>query len=60
MGLKAGGPNLTLPTAFSATEFFDVDTTLTVQLINDTGACWSSEFSAAKKNTATAFVAIAP
>src|SRR6185369_10597624 len=58
--VKATGASLTLPTPFSATEFFDIDTALTVQMVNSVGACWSTEFTAAKKNSATKFKAVAP
>ena len=58
--MKGSGGNLTLPTAFSGSEFFDVDTSLTVQALNSIGTCWSTDFTTAKKNTATKFKAVAP
>jgi cysteine-rich repeat protein len=56
--LKAKGVNLPMPVPFSGTEFFDLDTDVTVQLFNsDTLACWSSTFTSAKKNTVDRFQA---
>jgi hypothetical protein len=46
---------------FSATETFDQDTKVTVQLINsDMPTCWTSEFTSASKNDALLFKAKAP
>jgi hypothetical protein len=57
ISVQAKGPNLVMPVPFSATEIFDADT-VTVQLHNDTTPeCWSAEFPAFSKNTATKFSA---
>lgn len=58
--MKAGGGSLVLPTAYSASEFFDLDTSITVQALNGVGTCWSTDFATATKNTATKFKAVAP
>lgn len=61
MRLDARGPNLPMPAAFSAGEFFDQDSGVTVQMFNDaTSKCWSSVFSVATTNTATRFRATTP
>lgn len=41
--LSAGGTSLALPGPFSVSEFFDLDTTVTVQLFADS-SCWSTSF----------------
>ena len=59
--LKAKGVNVPMPAPFSGTEFFDQDTTVTAQLFNsDTGTCWTTEFTAAKKNKVDRFKAKSP
>lgn len=59
---KGGRDNLTLPSPIGTDVFFDIDTTLTVQLLNSIGACWSTEFTPTqvKKNTARSFKAVGP
>ena len=57
------GAALPLPAPVSATEFFDQDSSVTVQLHGSAPAmCWSSTFapSATKKNDAATFKALAP
>jgi len=62
MSLKAQGANLAMPPVFSVNEYFDVDPSLTVQLITSDGSCWTSDFTTAqiKKNTAVQFSATGP
>ena len=59
--VKGAGGNLTLPTPYSGSLFFNVDTSLTVQTLNSVGTCWTTEFTPAttKKNTATAYKGVA-
>jgi len=40
MGVKLGTTNFTLPPTLSATEYFDADPSVTVQVKNSDGACW--------------------
>lgn len=61
--VKAKGINLPTPTPFGATEFFDQDPNVTVQLFNSqTSTCWTSSFGTgtSKKNTVNQFKAKAP
>lgn len=58
--MNGKGLNLTLPTAISGSEFFDMDASLTVQALNSAGACWNTDFTTARKNTGTKFKAVAP
>jgi hypothetical protein len=63
VSVAAKGVNIPMPAAVSLTEFFNMDTTVTVQLVNDeTGTCWTSSFTAAgmKKNEPSQFNAKAP
>jgi len=55
--LRAGGPVLPLPGAFSAGKYFDQDLAVIVQLIAGDDRCWTSSFSPAgtSKNTASSF-----
>jgi hypothetical protein len=47
-----------MPPPASATEFFDQDTRVTVQLHNNqTSTCWNSEFTTATKNDGTQYKA---
>ncbi len=56
--LQAKGAAIPMPMPLSATEFFDLSPTVTVQLHNDENSvCWSSEFSTASKNVANKFAA---
>jgi len=59
--LKAKGGNVPAPAPFSPTELFDEDPSVTVQLVNSDGTCWTTEFDAAdtKKNTNEQFKAVA-
>ena len=43
---------LRFDTPFSATEYYDQDPAVIVQLSNTRGECWSTAFTSAKKNTA--------
>lgn len=56
--LSAGGDNLVLPGAVGDT-YFEQDPNVLVQLVNDEGTCWTSQFSAGdtKKNLAESFKA---
>ena len=59
--IKAKGSNLPTPVPISASGFFDQDTTVTVQLVNDeTATCLESVFTSFKKNTGDQFKAKAP
>ena len=62
MGVKLGTTNFTLPPTLSATEYFDADPSVTVQVKNSDGACWTSDFTTAqiKKNTAVQVSATGP
>ena len=56
MQLSARGSTASWPTPMNATTFFDLDTNVIVQLSNDeTGDCWSTTFSEAKKNDGEQF-----
>jgi hypothetical protein len=59
VALQAKGANLTLPTPISVTEYFDQDTNVTVQLVSESGICWSASFAAGttKKNDGVQFKA---
>jgi hypothetical protein len=48
--VKAKGSNIPTPAPFNAVEFFDADPNVTVQLVNDEGKCWTTEFATATKN----------
>jgi hypothetical protein len=61
--LKATGANLTLPPAFNTSVFFDVDQSLTVQMLNSEGACWTTDFTPGtekKNDAAKGFKAVGP
>lgn len=49
--VKAKGDNLPMPLPYSAEQFFANDPSVTVQLINSSGSCWTSDFTSVKKNT---------
>ena len=56
--LFAKGDGLPTPTAYGATEFFDSDSRVTVQLVRDGSAqCWSSQFSQANRNSGAEYQA---
>lgn len=46
---------LRFSTPFSATEYYDQDPAVVVQLSNTRGECWTTTFTSAKKNTAELF-----
>ena len=57
----AKGTSIPMPTPISMTEFFDQDTEVIVQLINDeTSTCWTSAFTTNTKNDGVQFKAKAP
>jgi hypothetical protein len=59
--VAAKGVNIPMPTPISGSAFFDQDTKVTVQLVNnESPLCWSTAFSAALKNDGTQFKAKAP
>jgi hypothetical protein len=59
--IKAKGSTVNWPVPISATEFFDQDTTVKVQLVNDeTPTCFDSSFSLHKKNDGAQFKAKSP
>ena len=59
--LQFAAKGLALPAPVSASELFDQDSRVIVQLVNDeTGLCFTSEFPAAKANTTESFKASVP
>ncbi len=59
--LVAKGRAAGWPLPISASEYFDQDSSVTVQLFNSTtSTCWTSAFATNKKNTAALFKAKAP
>lgn len=59
--LIAKGSTANWPLPLSASEYFDQDSNVTVQLVsNGTATCWSSEFTSNIKNTGELFKAKAP
>ena len=61
--VKGAGTKLLMPAPLSATELFDQDTEVVVQMrALDSGACWESVFGTgtARKNTGTVFKAVTP
>jgi hypothetical protein len=56
--ISAKGANIPMPVPLSVSEFFDIDTSLTVQLINnETATCWTTDFTSAIKNDGIQFKA---
>jgi hypothetical protein len=55
LSLVAKGLNLPAPVPVDQLHFFELDPHLTVQLSNDAGVCWSSEFDRPYKNTGIKF-----
>jgi len=59
--VKAKGDNLSLPAPASGSQYFNQDTTVTIQLVQSDGpTCWSTDFSTAKKNDVDLFKARTP
>ncbi len=60
--VKAGGVGMQLPDNVSGVQFFEMDPSLTIQLVNDVGGCWTSDFTPAqaRRNTGTSFKAAGP
>ena len=59
--VKAKGANTVMPVPISPLEYFDLDSRVTVQLIaSDVAHCWTTEFTAAKKNDGSQFKAKSP
>jgi hypothetical protein len=59
--VTAKGANIPLPVPASLSEYFDQDTEVTIQLINnETPLCWTSSFTAAAKNEVGQFKAKTP
>jgi len=58
--MKGAGVALELPPAAGPEQFFAQDSSVVVQLVNSTNACWSTEFLAGdtKKNAAKGFKAV--
>ena len=58
--LRAMGGSLTLPPVAAADRWMSADSSVIVQLTNSTGACWSTEFDAARiaQNSPTTFKAV--
>jgi len=57
--IKAKGANIPMPIPTSDTRYFNQNSEVVVQLVNTSGVCWTSSFTAAstKKNTSTLFSA---
>jgi hypothetical protein len=61
VSVVAKGVNLPMPVPYSATEFFDQDAAVTVQMVNDeTSTCWTKSYGTASKNDSDDFKAKAP
>ncbi len=61
LSIGAKGINIPMPAPAGDTAFFNQDTTVTVQLVNDqTPTCWTSAFMTAKTNDGTHFKATVP
>jgi len=60
MAVRVAGANLVMPPTFNSVEFFDQDPSVTVQLVNSSGGCWTSDFTAAKLNTDLSFLSKGP
>jgi cysteine-rich repeat protein len=60
--VRLKGAGLALPGPNAGSEYFDQDPRITVQLINELGVCWTSEFTPAgtKRNDSSQFNAKAP
>ena len=58
--IKGKGVDLQLPPPASTSQLFNLDTSLTVQLLSSGGPCWESNFSAAVKNEVGQFKAKTP
>jgi hypothetical protein len=59
--VSAKGTAIPMPSPITDAKFFDQDTKVTVQVVNDeTGTCWTSEFSTATKNGGGQFKAKSP
>ncbi len=58
--LKAKGVNLPTPVPVGGGKFFNADPSVTVQLHNSSGTCWTSEFPLAKKNEIDQYKAKTP
>ena len=60
VNVKAKGNAIPMPTPVAPGQYFEQDTTVTVQLVNREGTCWTSAFTTNKKNSSDKFVAKAP
>ncbi len=58
--LSAKGVNLPMPTPVASDRLFSQDPTVSVQLINSEGTCWSAGFASAQTNDADRFKARVP
>jgi cysteine-rich repeat protein len=59
--LLAKGNNVPMPEPVGMVKYMNMQSKVTVQLINDaTSTCWQSEFTSAKKNTGQSFLAKTP
>ena len=50
----------TYPPPVAPERYFDHDPAVTLQLVNDAGACWASQFTAFKRNDGERFDARSP
>jgi hypothetical protein len=62
MSMKLKGANFDVPDVANVNEFFDVDPSMTVQLVTSDGSCWTTDFTEGnlRKNTTLQFSAKAP
>jgi hypothetical protein len=60
VALRARRRGLPLPVGVSDGAFFTQDPSVTVQLVNDEGACWTSTFTAARRSELLRFTASVP
>ena len=58
--LKGVGVNMPLPAPVAPERYFDQDPSVTLQLVNDAGTCWASQFAAFKRNQGERFDAKSP
>jgi len=56
----AKSPALPTPAPAGGGLFFSMDPLLTVQVANDAGACWTADYSVARRNLSNRFIAKSP
>jgi hypothetical protein len=61
VSISAKGVNIPMPAPFSTSKFFNADTGVTAQLVNNqTATCWTSRFTLPKKNDPAQYKATTP